>query len=211
MNDATRHHRTTYHVGNLGSLLLHAAREILLESGLAHLSLRGVSARVGVSANAAYRHYANRSELLACLAADGFEELNDAIRQEIRQASSSCKPKQAALAYYEFARMNPSLYQLMFGLDAAAEKAHPLLQAAAARPRMTLEAAIAEALNRDVREPDISHAAFAAWSLVHGLASISIQGMLVHAQAEHQEYLRDRVIDGINNLIAGSAGSHRAL
>ena len=66
--------RAAYHHGNL--------REAILEAGLAHLeksadealSLRELARQTGVAANAVYRHFASKEQLLAALAAEGFRD-----------------------------------------------------------------------------------------------------------------------------------------
>ena len=58
-----------YHHGNLKEALLQAARARLAETAEADLSLRDLAARVGVSVNATYRHFANKDAMLMELAA----------------------------------------------------------------------------------------------------------------------------------------------
>ena len=57
-----------YHHGDLRAACLDAAMSLLEEGTEATLSLRAVARRAGVSANAPYRHYRDKDELLAALA-----------------------------------------------------------------------------------------------------------------------------------------------
>lgn len=194
--------RNSYHVGNLPDLLLQAAREILNEEGLLHLSLRKVATRVGVSANAAYRHYINRSDLLKCLAAEGFNELHSTILQRIHEVPSVDCPREAALAYFSFAQANPNLYQLMFAPELAVGGTSTPLLVATQAARKTLESTIANAMGVAVQEPCVTRAAFSAWSLVHGFTSIYAQRLLPIGIIEDELQLPSYVIAGILDVVS---------
>src|ERR1700732_4038088 len=77
----------SYRHGNLPVALLAAAREILDENGLQAGGLRETARRVGVSATAAYRHFTNKEDLLASVAAQGFHELAAAMEGGTRGAN----------------------------------------------------------------------------------------------------------------------------
>ena len=78
--DSTR----PYRHGNLPVALQAAARQILDENGLHAVGLRETARRVGVSATAAYRHFTNKEDLLASVAAEGFQELAAAMKAGTR-------------------------------------------------------------------------------------------------------------------------------
>ena len=60
--------RSTYHHGNLRSALIDAALDLTRTAGSRGLVLRDVTRAVGVSPNAAYRHFADRESLRAAVA-----------------------------------------------------------------------------------------------------------------------------------------------
>src|SRR5271163_3285812 len=68
-----------YHHGNLRESLVAAAIQLIAEVGPAGFNLREVARRAGVSHNAPYRHFRDKGELLAEVAAEGFRELNAAL------------------------------------------------------------------------------------------------------------------------------------
>ncbi|MFT3800940.1 MAG: TetR/AcrR family transcriptional regulator [Burkholderiaceae bacterium] len=170
--------RDTYHVGNLAPRLLTAARAMLEEVGPTRLSLRAVADRVGVSSAAAYHHYANRAELIAHLAAQGFDELGAALARRDARRSGERKLRDASLIYFRFARANPALYQLMFGPEFAADEGIPALRTAREQAFGKLTDIIAEVLGRDSQAAEVRRAARAAWAGTHGLASLVIHGVL---------------------------------
>ena len=68
--------RAPYHHGDLRNALVAAAAQMVERDGEERFSLREAARSVGVTANAAYRHFADRSALLTAVAASGFEELS---------------------------------------------------------------------------------------------------------------------------------------
>ena len=154
---------STYHHGDLRPALLRAAAKVLEKEGPAALSLRELARRAGVSHNAPYRHFSGREALLAALAADGFRMLGDALAQNSGRAMGE--------AYVRFALEHPQLFRLMFGGHLNFSRHRELAQAAA-RPYEALVAAFRA--QPAIADPDKSAAA--AWSLVHGLAHLLLDG-----------------------------------
>lgn len=169
---------------------------MLDEVGLAKLSLRAVTERVGVSSTAAYHHYANRAELVAHLAIQGFNELAQAMADRDPQAPDDEKLRQATLAYVRFARNNPALYQLMFGTELSGKEEIPALKQARDASFGELKKIIAELLGKDVQSGEVRSASLAGWSYTHGLASLVIHGVL---PAGDERYV-DRTLQGFDYL-----------
>jgi AcrR family transcriptional regulator len=174
--DSTR----PYRHGNLPAALLGAARQILDENGLQAVGLRETARRVGVSATAAYRHFTNKDDLLASVAAQGFHELTAAMQSATRGANPLIR---AGLAYIEFANQNRGLFRLMFGPILAQRTKYPALQAASAGVEALLLRGVADI---DPRPLNDNHAAVAAWGLVHGLAHLIVDGFFPATRAAIQ-------------------------
>lgn len=117
MDKATERLRNTYCVGNLTPLVLDAGWEMIEQIGSAKLSIRAISEKVGVSDTATYHHFINRVDLLSHLAAQGFQELEKAFHARKNTTSKLDFLQNASLIYFQFARRNPALYQLMFGSE----------------------------------------------------------------------------------------------
>ena len=163
---------STYHHGNLRAALLRAAGKRLEKQGIGALSLREAARRAGVSHNAPYRHFTRREALLAALAAEGFEILG----KEMRGRSG----RRMGEAYVRFALRHPQRFRLMFGGHIALEK-YPQLRAAASSAFDQLQAAFS---GYSV-EPRV--AAAAAWSLVHGLSHLILDG---HFAQRDEEFVK---------------------
>lgn len=111
--------------------LVEAAADLLDEGGEAAVTLRGVGAAIGVSHNAPYKHFVNRDDLLAAVAATDFRTLAEAW-QRIR--ASEQKPNQRLLATLDvvigFSQDHPARYRLLFSSPAIAARGGPLTVAA---------------------------------------------------------------------------------
>lgn len=202
MSDADRTtKRSTYHVGNLAPLLLAEARTMLAEVGPNKLSIRAVSERVGVSATATYHHFANKHALLCHLAAQGFKELHQSLRQRPNSSTPLSKMRAGCLAYFTFAQQNPQLYQLMFGPDI---DAHTLPEECA-RARDAafgeLRQIMSEVLDQPLTSKAVFDSALASWSFTHGLASLVIHSVLEFSPAE-PERLVDKAMNGFIQIFA---------
>lgn len=136
---------------------------MLAETGPAALSLREVARRLGVSHNAPYRHFETREALLAAIAASGF----DALAEATDKAANDMKAR--GLAYIVFALEQPAVFRLMFS-DLIDRKAFPELAAAAANGLERAASAIGATYGDD------PEAVMAAWSFVHGLAQLLLDG-----------------------------------
>ena len=106
--------KVTYHHGDLRAALVHAAMELLEESGETDLSLRAVARRAGVSPAAPYRHYADREALVSAVAAVGYRELAERLAAAHPSPSTPEQLASVAIAYVQFALERPTLFRIMF-------------------------------------------------------------------------------------------------
>jgi AcrR family transcriptional regulator len=166
-----------YRHGNLANALRAAARAILDEVGPDIVGLRETARRVGVSATAAYRHFNNKEDLLASVAAEGFRELVAAMETG---ATESDPLRAVGLAYVEFALQKRGLFRLMFGPILVQRAKHPELDEAA---RAVFALFQRVAVSADERQREDNAAGMAAWGLVHGLSSLFIDGLVPEAYA----------------------------
>lgn len=177
--------RRSYHHGDLRAELVRVAGEILDEDGSAALTLREAARRAGVSHSAPYRHFADREALLAEVVGHGFAQLAAAVREAMPQGGGA-----VASAYLRFALDRPHSYRLMY-----AGEAFPAHHAALAAQADLVLRVIAQSV------PDLGdaerarRAAIAAWSLLHGLSLLLLEGYLgpVPNGADAERLLREVV------------------
>ena len=173
--------KKTYHHGNLRQALLAAALEILSRDGIDNLSLRKVAQQAGVSATAPYSHFRDKSELLAVLAAQGFDQLADSMEREVAgddDAASGGGLVGLARGYVDFATHRPALFQLMFGSGVGDLLELPELAQASARAFALIETAVAARMEQAGTPQRTPIAVAGAWSLVHGLSTLVNDGRI---------------------------------
>lgn len=182
-----------YHHGDLRNALIEAGLNALEAQDASELSLRALARELGVSANAAYRHFADKDALLSALAAEGFRRFAREQREAREQLSTN--PAAVGLGYILFAQRHPALFRLMFGrftravesaeLQEAALKAFEQLLEDSRAPQPGSSAATAGApsppgaapANAAIDEATLLRA-IARWSLVHGLSHLMLEGQL---------------------------------
>ncbi|MGM0769064.1 MAG: TetR/AcrR family transcriptional regulator [Pseudomonadota bacterium] len=203
MSNSATSLKEAYHHGNLPQHALELALNTLREHGDSAISLRALAKQIGVSAPALYRHFSDRDSLLAELAVSGFE----ALRARLLAVDQS-RPRQAlidiGLVYVSFAQAEPNLYRLMFGGRVLPKGVHPRLDAAGKGAFQVLEDTIARAQQAgDIKPMSLALMTAAAWSLVHGLSQLTIDGHLPGAEAEPQ------LAEGVLSLLLqGSLSDH---
>jgi AcrR family transcriptional regulator len=169
---------TPYHHGNLRMALVEQGLAMLESSDRADLSLRELARQVGVSANAVYRHFANKDALLTALAAEGFRRFNVS---QVQAAMGSEDLKMGFLmagrAYVQFAQDKPALFRLMFSRQTSDYPEGELKEAAQASFD-TLLGAVARLTDVPETEERAKVSAVIAWSVVHGLSHLALDGQL---------------------------------
>ena len=191
--------RAAYHHGDLHQQAHDQALAVLRLEGDSAISLRAIAKQIGVSAPALYRHYADRESLLAELAISGFA----ALRQQLLSVDQHA-PRAAligiGLAYVAFAQSEPNLYRLMFGGRVLPKGAHPRLDQAGLDAFNVLQDTIARGQRAGYLKPaPLALMTATAWSLVHGLSQLTIDGHLPNADAEPQ------LAEGITSLLLEGA------
>lgn len=171
-----------YHHGDLRNALIKIAIKLVEEGGAEEFSLREAARLAGVSANAAYRHFADKSDLVTAVAEEGFSRLGQRILKALAAVPERRfqvdmaveRLKAAGRAYVAFAVDHPELLRVMFGTSglAALEGGVSLKPV----PFVLLGKALDDLVRSGVlpaeRRPG---AELKAWTVVHGFASLVIQ------------------------------------
>lgn len=171
--------RDSYHHGDLKRALTSAALSLVAEKGPKGFTLTEAARRAGVSAAAPYRHFADKAALLATVAEQGFRDLHAALTAA-GEAMADPKDRVAELgrAYVRWAVAHPDHYRVMFGAELS-KADHPDLATAGEQAFGDLLGAIAACQQAGVvGGEDPREFAAPLWSLVHGVASLAIDGDL---------------------------------
>lgn len=168
-----------YHHGNLREALIESSLALIRELGPEGFTLREVARRAGVSHNAPYRHFRDRSDLLAAVAEEGFVELRKAMLRAIAKSKDArTRIERSGVAYVQHALRHPAHFDVMFRTQFEARE-HPEANRAAEEAFGVLVALVVECQQAGVLpSADALDQARVAWSLVHGIATLGIHRQL---------------------------------
>jgi len=168
-----------YHHGDLRRALLDAALAMIETDGVGAVTIRALARELGVSHAAPAHHFKDRDGLLMAVAAEGFKVFAEALEHA---AATAPTPEErlvaVGVAYVRFAADHPSHLRVMFGRPPPEGTVPQDLEQKGGRAFLVLLDAV-RALAPDataVAPPLLLELATTAWSLVHGLATLWIDG-----------------------------------
>lgn len=169
---------SSYHHGDLHAKALLLGMEKIEKQDHPDLGLRALARDLGVSATALYRHFPNKDALLDALA---IEALNRLGLHQAKAAMSGGGGRlgfaEVGITYVEWTVANPALFRLIYNRVGKVDLANgdPSEMGEAFRQ---LKAGIAAMMPEDMSEEQRTAAALHAWSLVHGLAMLILDGQV---------------------------------
>ena len=178
--------------------LVSAGLELARTGGPDAVVLREATRMVGVVPNAAYRHFADRDELLAAVSAAAMRELADRMAAGVARvrgphgdpAAARLRLRAIGVAYLEFADQEPGLFATAFALPQRHSYDDPGHRTGPDRtPLGQLRAALDELVDAGVLpEQRRDGIEYPIWSAVHGLAMLAGPGPLrdVPAATRHR-------------------------
>jgi len=201
-----------YHHGDLRNALIDEATALAREGGPDAVVLREVARRVGVSAAAAYHHFAGHEEIVEAVKRRALSILTEDMRLALRQNPDGVSASGAAegagvargrlralgAAYLRFAFHEPGLFRLAFGPrghwpmadtpepgDETGEDPFALLAD-------VLDATVAAGVVPAERRPGLE---YVLWAAVHGIAVLCLDGPLARLDPAEREQMADRVLE----------------
>ncbi len=178
--------RSSYHHGDLPNALTAAATEMARQGGPDAVVLRAVARATGVSAAAAYRHFADHGELLRAVRERALDALADAMRASLDACEPLDDPAAEAIrrlralgsAYITFALKDPGLFRTAFCRpDRPIPDVHERLKENG--PFVLVSGVLDELVTTGVLDPVRRPSAeIAAWAAVHGLSTLLLDGPL---------------------------------
>jgi AcrR family transcriptional regulator len=180
-----------YHHGALRDALVNAGMQLLENSDAENLSMREVARSVGVSPTAVYRHFVDKDAFLKALASEGLERLGIVQVHAATNAGYGIGGFNASgRAYVYFALAHPTLFRLILSrapsvdLFAADEDETP-------GPMRFLRTHVRALAPKGTPKETLRILATRAWSQVHGLAMLILDG-----QMPNDSELIDAAVDG---------------
>jgi len=195
-----------YHHGNLRDALIDAGVELARSGGPNAVLLRAASRQAGVSHNAAYRHFADQEDLLAAVAQRCMTKLSLLMTERMDLVHARTAARRARLrleaigrAYVDFALTEPGWFRTAF-TSARPQTATGDASATVPSPYDVLGAALDDLVRVGTLTPRRrAGAQYVAWSAVHGLSSLLLDGPLRDLPEADAARAIDAVLAGINH------------
>lgn len=206
--------RATYRHGNLKQALLDAGLALAREHGPEGVVLREATRRTGVAFNAAYRHYKGQPDLLDAVRAAALAQVARTMEDELSALGPQAPSPEYARsslraigkAYLRFALEEAGLFRTAFVMPYRLEHepSHPAAGESGLNPFQLLGMALDRMQDAGILSPhERPHAEFLAWSAVHGMAMLMLDGPLRCATREQINALSQRLLTMVEHGLQG--------
>lgn len=198
-----------YHHGDLRNALVEEGLALARAEGVHGVVLREVARRAGVSHNAAYRHFADRSELLHAIAERSMAMLVQAMEARLAAVPPDLpaverarqRLRELGRAYVDFALAEPGLFGVAF-----ADEAKGAPPDATEGPFGLLNRTLDELVEVGYLSPGLRPGAeVACWSAVHGFATLHLEGPLRVVPPEQREAALSYLVGALDAGLGGGA------
>lgn len=193
--------RHTYHHGDLRQALLDAGVSLAREGGPDAVVLREATRRAGVVPNAAYRHFASRDALLQAVRSAALSALATAMEKEVarsRRGGPRAGLRAIGTAYLRFARTEPGLFRTAFTVPGEPETTtDPAMSGRSGlNPYQLLGGVLDQMVEAGLLPPERRPGAgYIAWSAVHGLAMLVLEGPLRRLTRAQVQEIEQRLLE----------------
>lgn len=198
-----RLNRARYHHGDLANALTCAATDLARRGGPEAVVLREAARQVGVSATAAYRHFAGHGELIHAVKESAQADLAARMEAELAAGTPESDPglealrrlRALGLGYIRFALAEPGLFRTAFCRSDATyeEQSAGML---ASRSFQMLNETLDDLVKCGRLAPENRpYSEVAAWAGVHGLANLLLEGPLRSLPERERETAIQRSLD----------------
>lgn len=183
MNPATKvTGKAGYHHGDLRQQLVTATRELVEEKGPEGFSVSEACRRAGVSTAAPYRHFGDKTDMLAAVILEGMREMTAGLHKAAGAFTHGSVEGIIAsgVAYVDFAERYPGVFRMMFSEDYKRED----LETAGHECYGGLLMQVAAFLGKSEVDDEVLRASFPLWTFVHGMSFLRIDGKAEFAKMQ---------------------------
>ncbi len=184
--------KAAYHHGDLRAQLIAAVRDLVETHGPDGFSVAEAARRAGVSSAAPYKHFKDRHEILRGVVGEAMDRLRAMMEAGAASHPHGSLEAVAAVgqAYVDFARAEPGVFRLVFGLTEGHENAPDLLAKGEGCFGVVVQA-VAARLGLSPGDADVQRRAYMLWSFVHGhsFLTIDMKHKVASAEIDDWEYL----------------------
>ena len=179
----------------MGDRILAAASQILSEQGAQGLSVRRIAEQAGTSTMGVYSRFGSKLGVIDALYREGFERLWEATEPVLQQGEPLAVIEELCVVYRNTALANATHYEIMFGHAFPGFEPSPEARTAAYG---SFDGVVVEtmraAIDAGSLRGDPLELAYRLWSLVHGMVSLELSGVLPPPTAAMSERLLRRAV-----------------
>ncbi|ABV92001.1 transcriptional regulator [Dinoroseobacter shibae DFL 12 = DSM 16493] len=188
-----------YHHGDLRQQLVKATRELIEEKGAEAFSVSEACRRAGVSTAAPYRHFGDKTDMVAAVILEGMAEMTARLHAAAALFPHGSIEGIAASGaeYVAYAETHPTLFRLMF----AENSGRADVEEAGHTCYSGLLMQVAAYLGKDAVDEEVLTVSFPLWTFVHGLSFLRIDGKAEFARMHMP--VADLVSDATRRLLTG--------
>lgn len=194
--------KNDYHHGNLKEEFLKIAFEFIVDNDIDKLTLKVLSDATGTSRSAIYRHFKSKDALIEVMIENGFEKFDDITAPILNDKSKSLVDRfyLATKTYIQWAKNNPNLYRLLFGIKYATIRENIIsIKDEDCSGFGALKLAIEEGQQSGIiKNEDSYKQSIVVWASLHGLSTLIIDGFM-----DVQEIYEELYSDMFKTLLAG--------
>ncbi|MDJ0820422.1 MAG: TetR/AcrR family transcriptional regulator [Paracoccaceae bacterium] len=166
-----------YHHGDLKEQLVESVRQLIESHGPDGWSIAEACRSAGVSTAAPYKHFKDREEILHEVILSGMRRMGEAMQAAADAYPAGDPERIVALgkSYIDFARSEPGIFALMFGMAGSRIEAPKLTEEGRGKFAIVIRV-VAEHMGRSQDDPAVNARAYALWCAVHGHSFLALDG-----------------------------------
>lgn len=170
-------------------LICGVAERMFVERGVNGVSMRDMTAELGLSPMAPYRYFKDKAEILATVRAAAFSRFSDTIEAAFASGKTpNARARAIGTAYLGFALAEPNAYRLIFDLTQPDEDHYPELALQSARAKEILSRQSKDLIDAGLAPDDIDEVTHSLWSAAHGVCVLYMAGKFPSADSARDAY-----------------------
>jgi AcrR family transcriptional regulator len=161
--------KTGYHHGDLRAQLLEAVRHLIEIKGNSDFSISEASRLAGVSSGAPYKHFKDKPAIMKAVCFEAMNRKSSRMQSAIKDIPRGSIARIEALgrAYIDFAREEPGVFRLVYGMTEDHKDDEELMKAGRDTLAIVVNA-VADYLGITPNHPEAARRAYLLWCFVHG-------------------------------------------
>jgi len=184
---------------DLRKSILDAARDLFLEKGFEHTSIRNIAERIEYSPTTIYLYFKDKDSIFLELHNEGFQILGQQMYALTQVEDPMERLKAMGRMYVHFAKENPGYYDLMFVQNAPMDCLNEEKWEAGSSAFDVLKLTVQQCMDKGYLPfDDAEMGAFSIWSTMHGMCTLQFRNRCMVLSENKQEHALEI---GLNEFI----------